>query len=283
MRKLLNTIYVTNEQMYLMLDGENLVCKAEGETKLRIPFENVENIVCFSYLGCSPALMGKCVEKLIPINFMSPQGKFLAKVCVPLWMIEKELISPKSKNDKVNPALMAGLLNAVVYGGKYPVALFENTLRRIRIDRNINRIRCGIVKAYLNRNDKKEEITVGLNEENKSPAYLCGRLFAVLEQLQKDAAGTELNRTIKDAYFASASVKPALIFPKLIRLSQNHLKKIKNANYRYKYNERIQKIIELLDGKFPEMLRRTEQGEFFVGYYQQIPELFKKSEKKEEQ
>ena len=73
---------------------------------------------------------------------------------VPLWMIEKELISPKSKNDKVNPALMAGLLNAVVYGGKYPVALFENTLRRIRIDRNINRIRCGIVKAYLNRNDK---------------------------------------------------------------------------------------------------------------------------------
>ena len=202
---------------------------------------------------------------------------------VPLWMIEKELISPKSKNDKVNPALMAGLLNAVVYGGKYPVALFEYTLRRIRIDRNINRIRCGIVKAYLNRNDKKEEITVGLNEENKSPAYLCGRLFAVLEQLQKDAAGTELNRTIKDAYFASASVKPALIFPKLIRLSQNHLKKIKNANYRYKYNERIQKIIELLDGKFPEMLRRTEQGEFFVGYYQQIPELFKKSEKKEEQ
>ena len=81
MRKLLNTIYVTNEQMYLMLDGENLVCKAEGEIKLRIPFENVENIVCFSYLGCSPALMGKCVEKLIPINFMSPQGKFLAKVC----------------------------------------------------------------------------------------------------------------------------------------------------------------------------------------------------------
>ena len=202
---------------------------------------------------------------------------------VPLWMIEKELISPKSKNDKVNPALMAGLLNAVVYGGKYPAALFENTLRRIRIERNINRIRCGIVKAYFNRNDKKEEIAVGLNEKNKSPAYLCGRLFAVLEQLQKDAAGTELNRTIKDAYFASASVKPALIFPKLIRLSQNHLKKIKNANYRYKYNERIQKIIEPLDGKFPERLRRTEQGEFFVGYYQQIPELFKKSEKKEEQ
>lgn len=81
MRKLLNTIYVTNEQAYLTLDGENLVCKVEKEEKLRIPFENIENIVCFNYIGCSPALMGKCVGKTIPINFVSPQGKFLAKVC----------------------------------------------------------------------------------------------------------------------------------------------------------------------------------------------------------
>ena len=81
MRKLLNTVYVTNEMAYLTLDGENLVCKIDGEIKLRIPFENIENIVCFNYIGCSPALMGKCVGKTIPINFVSPQGRFLAKVC----------------------------------------------------------------------------------------------------------------------------------------------------------------------------------------------------------
>lgn len=81
MRKLLNTIYITNEQAYLCLDGENLVCKVDDEYKFRIPFDNVENIVCFSYLGCSPELMGKCVSKCIPINFVSPNGKFLAKVC----------------------------------------------------------------------------------------------------------------------------------------------------------------------------------------------------------
>lgn len=81
MRKLLNTVYVTNEMAYLTLDGENLVCKIDGEIKLRIPFENIENIVCFNYIGCSPALMGKCVGKTIPINFISPQGHFLAKVC----------------------------------------------------------------------------------------------------------------------------------------------------------------------------------------------------------
>ena len=81
MRKLLNTLYITNENAYLSLDGENIVCKLDNDEKFRIPFDNVENIVCFNYLGCSPALMGKCVSKCIPINFHSPQGKFLAKVC----------------------------------------------------------------------------------------------------------------------------------------------------------------------------------------------------------
>lgn len=81
MRKLLNTLYVTNEQAYLALDGENIVCSVGKEVLLRIPFDNIENIVCFSYLGCSPRLMGKCVGKNIPINFLSPNGTFLAKVC----------------------------------------------------------------------------------------------------------------------------------------------------------------------------------------------------------
>lgn len=81
MRKLLNTIYITNEEAYLCLDGENLVCKIDNEIKFRIPFDNIESIVCFNYIGCSPAIMGKCVSKLIPINFVSPNGKFLAKVC----------------------------------------------------------------------------------------------------------------------------------------------------------------------------------------------------------
>jgi CRISPR-associated protein Cas1 len=80
MRKLLNTLYITNEQAYLSLDGENIVCNIDSNEKFRIPFDNVELIVCFSYLGCSPALMGKCAEKLIPISFISPSGRFLAKL-----------------------------------------------------------------------------------------------------------------------------------------------------------------------------------------------------------
>ncbi len=81
MRKLLNTLYVTNAEAYLSLDGENIVCKVDNNEVFRIPVLNIENIVCFSYIGCSPALMGKCVQNSIPINFLTPYGKFLAKVC----------------------------------------------------------------------------------------------------------------------------------------------------------------------------------------------------------
>jgi len=80
MRKLLNTLYITREKAWLLLDGNNIVCKLDEEERFRIPFDNVESIVCFSYLGCSPALMGKCAEMQIPINFLSPQGRFLARV-----------------------------------------------------------------------------------------------------------------------------------------------------------------------------------------------------------
>ena len=52
MRRLLNTIYITDEEMYLALDGENIVCKLENEIKLRVPFDNIEGIVCMNYVGC---------------------------------------------------------------------------------------------------------------------------------------------------------------------------------------------------------------------------------------
>ncbi len=55
MRKLLNTLYVTREESYLSLDGENLVLSEHGKELVRLPLTNIESIVCFSYIGCSPA------------------------------------------------------------------------------------------------------------------------------------------------------------------------------------------------------------------------------------
>lgn len=80
MKKLLNSLYILDETAWLTLDGENIVCRCEDKEKFRLPFTNLEDIYCFSYLGCSPALMGKCMDLGIGISFISPQGHFLARV-----------------------------------------------------------------------------------------------------------------------------------------------------------------------------------------------------------
>ena len=76
----------------------------------------------------------------------------------------------------------------------------------------LSRERAGMVKAYLNRN-LKEEYGMSLDNENRDAAYLCGRAFAVIEKAQEEALDKELNRTIKDTYFASAMTKPASVMP----------------------------------------------------------------------
>lgn len=80
MKKLLNTLYVTSENSYLGLDGENIVVFEEDKEKGRLPLHNLEGIVSFGYRGVSPALMGSCAEKNISLCFMTPQGKFLARI-----------------------------------------------------------------------------------------------------------------------------------------------------------------------------------------------------------
>ena len=80
MRKLLNTLYVTSENSYLALDGENVVLYENKDELGRIPLHNLEGIVSFGYRGTSPALMGACAERNISLCYLTPQGKFLARV-----------------------------------------------------------------------------------------------------------------------------------------------------------------------------------------------------------
>jgi CRISPR-associated protein Cas1 len=84
MRKLLNTLYVTNSNSYLARDGETILIRVDDEVKFKIPAINLESIVCFGYQGASPALMRLCVEKGISISFMNEYGKFLARVTGPV-------------------------------------------------------------------------------------------------------------------------------------------------------------------------------------------------------
>ncbi len=201
-----------------------------------------------------------------------------------LSSIKKEMISPKSSNEKVNPALMTKLFEAIIYGNPCPEALLSTIVRRVQTDREVGKvsqqIRMGVIKACINRKAKKEELKVALDKSNHDPAYLCGRLFAVLEKLQQDASKNTLNRTIKDAYFASASSKPVLVFPKLIGLAQNHLKKLKNP---VKYKVLIGNIIDMMGQEFPDHFYLKDQGKFMIGYYQQYQSFFDKKEETEDE
>lgn len=79
MRQLLNTLYITKEDAFLTLDGENVVVKSDAKEIARFPLHPLDGIITFSYAGASPALMGKCAENGIALSFCTPYGRFLAR------------------------------------------------------------------------------------------------------------------------------------------------------------------------------------------------------------
>lgn len=200
-----------------------------------------------------------------------------------LKAIYKELIPPKSSEEKIPLPLSSAIFQAILNGTAYPNALLETVVRRIKTDSDdeknkfikINKVRIGIIKACLNRkarlSGKKEEITMALNPQNTNPAYLCGRLFALLEYVQRKASGDSLNKTIKDSFFASACSKPSVVFPRLIKLSQNHMGKFEGGSY---YNKLMGEVVALLENEFPQTLSLDEQGKFIIGYYHENTVLY---------
>ena len=81
MRHLLNSLFVTTEDAYLALDGENVVVRRAETEMARFPLHTLESIIAFTYPGASPALMGACAERGISLCFCTPRGRFLARVC----------------------------------------------------------------------------------------------------------------------------------------------------------------------------------------------------------
>jgi CRISPR-associated protein Cas1 len=81
MRHLLNTLFVLTEESYLSLDGENVVVLCGDDTVGRFPLHVLSAILYFGYKGASPALMGACARQNIGLCFMTPRGRFLARVC----------------------------------------------------------------------------------------------------------------------------------------------------------------------------------------------------------
>ena len=173
------------------------------------------------------------------------------------------------KSSDAAPNLPDAVVKSIFQGLPYPVTLFQACIRRIRAEQSLNIVRVAIIKAYLNRlNDiSNKKIDIMLDKENKNLGYLCGRLFAVLENLQYAANKQD---TIRANYMNAASSTPSAVFPTILKLSNSHYGKLAKekkglANF---YDSQKKDIIALIQD-FPDTLSLGDQGRFFIGYYHQ--------------
>lgn len=252
--------------------------------------DNVDSSVSFYVVGIKPnsaRLAVKCIYrqrfgKILQNTVQHYLDMQIGSSTRPATIkaICRELVSPKSRKDMVSPALQAKLFSAIINGTPYPDSLLATVVRRVKTDSDqeenkyikMNDIRMGLIKACINRGARlsgnKEEIKMALDTENRNPAYLCGRLFCKLEDIQTAALGKEINRTIRDSYFTSASARPAVVFPRLIALAQHHLAKLDDGLAFY-FNREVTEIMGMLGSEFPSNLSLKDQGIFMLGYYQQ--------------
>lgn len=191
---------------------------------------------------------------------------------LPIWAVVNETTrTVPGQPAKPSPQLAGDLLRAVLTGGRYPATLLNGVTLRIRAEQAVTRGRAAVIKAYYLRNYptelNKEVYTVSLNETTNVP-YLLGRLFSVLEAVQK-AANPGINTTIKDRYFNAACATPGMAFPTLLRLSQKHLQKLNDGLAAY-YDKQITALMaQLPESGFPARLSLPDQGKFAIGYYHQ--------------
>lgn len=194
------------------------------------------------------------------------------------------------------PPLLAGaVLRSVIGGTLYPQSLYQLVLNRInvahdvgntnaksiKVGKKVSYTQAAIVKAFLLRNKNMKGVTMALNPDNKTPAYLLGRLFATLEKTQGDALG-DVNAGIADKYYSSAAATPRVVFPLLLDLFRKHLKKLagEKPSYAISKEKLVGEILDSIDATvgFPNQLSLEERGLFALGYYQQMRVFFTKKD-----
>lgn len=244
--------------------------------------------VCFFLQDSFGALVTHYQKHQERLNIVRPA--FDERETLSMWALLRETaIKSPNKPPKFQRQLVEEMLRAVLTGSRYPSALYTQTEIRLRAEKNINRGKAAMIKAYLLRNvveqqkDQthiyKEVLDVELNEQSTYLPYRLGRLFAVLEAVQQKA-NPNINTTIKDRYFNSGCATPALVFPTLLRLAQSHLSKIGGGAAVY-YDKMITELLGDVTQSYPPRLSLQDQGIFQIGYYHQKQKLFTKKEEKD--
>ena len=204
----------------------------------------------------------------------------------PLWRYLIEL-AVQGKRENVPPLIAGDWMRAILTGGRYPMPLLATTLMRIRSDGAVNALRAAILKSVLVRNFSME-VPVALDPANLNKGYLLGRLFAVYEEVQRAALGGNVNATIKDKFYGSASATPQKVFRSLDAGSQHHFSKLRKLSVGRAVNleKLLTSITDLMEpgnDPIPASLSAAEQALFGIGYYHQRSDFFRKREDPTEQ
>jgi CRISPR-associated protein Csd1 len=170
-------------------------------------------------------------------------------------------------------ALSAQLLHCAIQKLPLPYQAMARALARVRIDviqgESPTGARMGLIKAYLIR--KGIQMDAKLMEENCDPAYICGRLMAILANIQQAALG-DVGAGVVQRYYAAASTTPALILGRLIRQAQvGHLSKDTiGKGLKFWFEQQLASVLAKLDPKdLPVTLSLEGQSLFAMGYYHQ--------------
>lgn len=200
----------------------------------------------------------------------------------PLWRYLTEL-AVLGKRENVPPLVAGDWMRTIITGTPYPLTLMSTALMRIRADGEVNALRAAILKSVLIRNFKSKEAPVALDPANTNRGYLLGRLFAVYEEVQRAALGGNVNATIKDKFYSSASATPQKVFRTLDAGSQNHFSKLRKQSPGRMVNLEkllisITDLMEPDNDPIPASLASAEQALFGIGYYHQRSDFFRKRE-----
>lgn len=194
-----------------------------------------------------------------------------------LYGIVKSVSSP-SKSSTFATNLVQSIVESILNGTPYPMTLQQACINRITQERTVTELRAAILKGCINRKariyNNITTLDMALDKQNDNIAYLAGRLFAVLEQIQQASLGKGVNATIRDRFYTSASTRPNMVMGRLIALSNHHLSKLRKGNpgLAVTLEKLLGEIFALIPAEvptFPATFSLDEQSLFAVGYYHQ--------------
>lgn len=195
-------------------------------------------------------------------------------------------VQNKNESNDVTISRVAVLLwKAALSGTIVPLWVMSTILKRIKVEENgITPERISLIRLIINQYLKggEHKMKENLDFENNSTAYVCGRIFCVLENIQRAALG-KTNAGIRERFFSSASTTPSAAFGRLMKMAQNHLSKLNGdkPGLAIVFDKELQDLFSKINS-FPVLFSLEDQGRFSIGYYHQKQETFRKAAENKE-